>query len=237
MVLAEQTWRQVAAYLEHDDRIIIPVGSTEQHGLRAVLGTDHLVPAGIAREAGRRSGVLVAPPVNYGMALHHMAFPGTISLRPSTLQLVIYDLLASLSSHGFRRVVILNGHGGNTPSLVAAVAEANDVYRDLRIKVRAWWELAGVQAVLDGAFGDKEGGHGTPGETSLTMALHPGVVSDAPVEVRPGVWPRVWHNALLWAEHFPTGSGNADANLATAEWGQKLLEVTVAALEQELEEW
>lgn len=237
MVLAERTWRQVAAYLEHDDRIIIPVGSTEQHGLRAVIGTDHLVPAGIAREAGRRTGVLVAPAVNYGMALHHMAFPGTISLRPSTLQLVLYDLLTSLQRHGFRRILILNGHGGNTPSLLAGVAEVNDVYRELRIKVRAWWELPGVQAVLDEAFGDKDGGHGTPGETSLTMALHPGIVSDEPVEVRPPARPAVWYNADVWAAYYPTGSAGADANLATAAWGEKLLEACAAALVEELAGW
>jgi creatinine amidohydrolase len=235
--LAEHTWRQVAAYLEHDDRILVPVGSTEQHGLRAVLGTDHLVPAGIAREAGRRSGVLVAPALNYGMSLHHMAFPGTISLRPSTLLQVTYDLLASLAQHGFRRVLILNGHGGNMPSLMAGVAEVNDVYRELRVKVLSWWEFPEVRAVLDEAFGDKEGGHGTPGETSLTMALHPGIVSDEPVEVRPVVRPAVWPNALVWAEHYPDGSGGADPNLATAEWGQKLLQAAVAAVLQELESW
>jgi creatinine amidohydrolase len=237
MLLAEQTWRQVAAYLEHDDRIIIPVGSTEQHGLRAVIGTDHLVPTGIARKAGRRTGVLVAPAINYGMALHHMAFPGTMSLRPSTLQLVVYDLLASLSQHGFRRILILNGHGGNTASLMAGVAEVNDVYRELRVKLHAWWELEGVQAILDEAFGDKEGGHGTPGETSLTMALHPGIVSDEPVEVQPLVRPAVWPNALVWSEAYPTGSAGADANLATAAWGEQLLEAAVAALEVELESW
>jgi len=237
MLLAEMTWRQVAAYLEHDDRIIVPVGSTEQHGLRAVIGTDSMAPAGIACEAGRRADVLVAPTVNYGMALHHMSFPGTIALRPSTLQLVIYDLLVSVARHGFRRVLILNGHGGNTPSLMAGVAEVNDAYRDLRIKVRSWWELAGVQAVLDEAFGDREGGHGTPGETSLTMALHPGMVSNEPVEVQPPVRPEVWPNALVWAEYYPTGSAGADANLATAEWGQKLLEASVAAVLRELECW
>ena len=237
MLLAEQTWRQVAAYLEHDDRIIIPVGSTEQHGLRAVLGTDHLVPAGIAAEAGRRSGVLVAPSLNYGMALHHMAFPGTISLRPSTLQLVLYDLLASLSQHGFRRILILNGHGGNASSLTASVAEVNDVHRELRIKVRDWWKLPAVNAALEEAFGAKEGGHGTPGETSVCMALHPGIVSPDPVEVRQATPPPVWPNAQIWAETYPLGSANADANLATAEWGQKLLEAAVAATLLELTSW
>ncbi len=237
MQLAEMTWRQVAVYLERDDRVIVPVGSTEQHGPRAVIGTDHLVPAGIAREAGRRCGVLVAPTLTYGMSLHHMAFPGTVSLRPSTLLQVTYDVLASLSQHGFRRVLLLNGHGGNTAALMAGIAEVNDVHRALRIKLCAWWELPGVRAVLEEAFGDKEDGHGTPGETSLTMALHPGIVSDEPVEVLPVVQPAVWPNALVWAEHYPDGSGGADANLATAQWGQVLLEAAVAAVLEELERW
>jgi len=237
MMLAEMTWKEVAAYLEHDDRIIVPVGSTEQHGPRAVIGTDHLVPAGIAREAGRRSGVLVAPTLPYGMSLHHMAFPGTISLRSSTLLQVTCDILASLARHGFRRILLLNGHGGNTPVLLSGVAEANDVHGELRIKVISWWELPGVKAVLDQAFGEKEDGHGTPGETSLVMALHPGVVSDRPVEVRPVVHPAVWPNAQVWAEHYPDGSAGADVNLASEEWGRRLLEAAVAAVLEELERW
>ncbi len=237
MLLAEMTWSQVAAYLEGDDRIIVPVGSTEQHGLRAVAGTDHLAPAGIAREAGRRTGVLVAPPLVYGMSLHHMAFPGTISLRPSTMLQVVYDVLASLDRNGFRRVILLNGHGGNVPSLMAGVAEANDAYTDLRIKVRNWWELPRVHAVLAEAFGDKEGGHGTPGETSLVMALHPGVISEEPVEVRQVEHPSVWPNALVWAEHYPDGAGGADVNLASAEWGQRLLVAAALDLQDELENW
>lgn len=237
MLLAEKTWREVAAYLEHDDRIIVPVGSTEQHGLRAVLGTDHLVPAGIAREAGRRAQVLVAPALNYGMSLHHMAFPGTVSLRPSTLLQVTCDILASLARHGFRRILFLNGHGGNTATLQAGIAEAGDIHTALRVKLCAWWELPGVKALLDQAFGDKEGGHGTPGETSLTMALHPGIVSDVVVEVRSAARPPVWPNYLLWAEYYPDGSGGADVNLASEAWGRRLLEAAVADVLAELERW
>ncbi len=236
-MLAEMTWKEVAVYLENDDRIIVPVGSTEQHGPRAVIGTDYLVPAGIAREVGRRSGVLVAPPLCYGMSLHHMAFPGTISLRPSTLLQVTCDILASLARHGFRRILLLNGHGGNTPALLAGIAEANDLHPELGIKLLSWWELAAVKAVLDEAFGEKEDGHGTPGETSLVMALCPGIVSDRPVEVRPVVRPAVWPNARVWAEHYPDGSGGADVNLASEEWGRRLLEAAVAAVLDELERW
>ncbi len=237
MLLAEMTWKEVADYLERDDRVIVPVGSTEQHGPRAVIGTDHLVPAGMAREVGRRSGVLVAPVLPYGMSLHHMAFPGTISLRPSTLVQVTCDLLSSLARHGFRRILLLNGHGGNTPSLLAGIAEANDVHTELRIKLLSWWELPAVKAVLDEAFGEKEDGHGTPGETSLVMALHPGIVSDRPVEVLPVTRPGVWPNAQVWAEHYPDGSGGADVNLASEAWGRRLLETAVAAVLEELERW
>ncbi len=237
MQLAESTWKQVATYLEHDDRVIVPVGSTEQHGPRAVIGTDHLVPAGIAAEAGRRSGVLVAPTIVYGMSLHHMAFPGTISLRPSTLLQVVYDVLASLDRHGFRRILLLNGHGGNDAPLLSGIAEANDAHLALRIKLIDWWNLSGVKAVLDEAFGDKEDGHGTPGETSVTMALHPGIVSNEKVELPQVGSPRVWRNADVWAENYPDGSGGADANLATEEWGKKLLEAAVQAVVQELELW
>lgn len=237
MLMAQMTWKEVAEYLEHDDRVIVPVGSTEQHGPRAVLGTDYLAPAGIAARAGREAEVLVAPALPYGMALHHMAFPGTMSLRPSTLLRVICDLLASLARHGLCRVLIFNGHGGNVPVLRAAVAEANDVHTELAIKIVAWWELPGAKAVLDEAFGDKEGGHGTPGETSIVMALHHGVVSEEPVEVRPVERPPIWLNAPRWARCFPDGSAGADVNLASAQWGQRLIEAAVADLLEELETW
>ncbi len=237
MQLAEMTWQQVAAYLEQDDRIIVPVGSTEQHGPRAVLGTDAIAPAGIAERAGKEAGVVVAPVLPYGMALHHMAFPGTISLRPSTLLRVTVDLLDSLDRHGFRRVLLLNGHGGNRASLMAGIAEANDRHPGLAIKLLSWWELSGVKAVLDEAFGEREGGHGTPGETSVVMALRPGVVSEEPVEVRPVERLAVWPNARRWAEAYPDGSAGADVNLASAAWGERLLEAAVADLLRELERW
>jgi creatinine amidohydrolase len=237
MLLSEMTWKQVAEYLEHDDRIIVPIGSTEQHGPRAVLGTDFIAPAGIAARAGEQTGVLVAPPLPFGMALHHMAFPGTISLQPSTLLRVVYDILASLARHGFRRVLILNGHGGNTSSIRAGVAEVSDVYTELGIKVISWWELPKAIAVLDEAFGDKEGGHGTPGETSIVMALRPGVVSEEQVEVRRVERPPVWLNALRWAQSFPDGSAGADVNLASEVWGRRIIEAAVMDLIEALGQW
>ena len=237
MLLAQKTWQEITEYLEKDDRIIVPVGSTEQHGPRAVLGTDYLVAEGLAQRAGERAGVLVSPCVSFGMALHHLAFPGTISLRPSTLLRVTHDVLASLARHGFHHVFLLNGHGGNTPAVTAGVAEVSDVYTDLRVKVRSWWELDGVRAILDEAFGDDEGWHATPGETSIVKALHPGIVSDEPVTVPEQGDYIGWVNAPRWRELFPDGSVGAAVNLSSAEWGERLIEAVVIAVYKELEVW
>lgn len=237
MLLAQKTWQEISEYLEQDDRIIVPVGSTEQHGPRAVLGTDYLVAEGLAQRAAERAGVLVTPTVSFGMALHHLAFAGTISLRPSTLLRVTYDVLASLSRHGFNHVLLLNGHGGNTSSLTAGVAEVSDVHTDLRVKVRSWWELEGIRPILDEAFGDKDGWHATPGETSIFKALHPGVVSDKPVTVPEQGDYVGWVNAHRWRELFPDGSVAADVNLSSGEWGERLIEAVVTAVEKELEVW
>lgn len=237
MLLAQKTWQEIADYLEKDDRIIVPVGSTEQHGPRAVLGTDYLVAEGLAQRVGEHAGVLVAPCVSFGMALHHLAFAGTISLRPSTLLRVTYDVLASLARHGFNHVILLNGHGGNAASLTAGVAEVSDVYPDLRVKVRSWWELEGVRPILDEAFGDKEGWHATPGETSIVKALHPGIVSDKPVEVPEQGDYIGWINASRWRDLFPDGSVAADVNLSSGEWGERIIAAVVAAMEKELEIW
>ena len=112
-LLAEMSWEEVKEYLARDDRVILPLGSTEEHGRHLGLGTDSIEAEAIARGAGEATGVIVAPTLNYGMALMQMAFPGTIALRPTTLIAVLDDVFRSLYRHGFRRVLIVNGHGGN----------------------------------------------------------------------------------------------------------------------------
>lgn len=116
LLLQELGWPDIAAYLQHDNRLILVVGSTEQHGRHLVFGSDVWQPWEIARRLSDRTGVLLAPSVNYGMSLHHLGFPGSLSLRPQTLSSILIDLLESAYEHGFRRVLILNGHGGNTAS-------------------------------------------------------------------------------------------------------------------------
>jgi creatinine amidohydrolase len=110
----DSNWMQIAAYLEHDDRIVLPVGSTEQHGYLS-LGTDALLAERVSVEAAEPLGVPVLPVLPFGMAPYFTEYPGTMSLRMSTYVEVVRDLLDCLAGQGFRRIAVVNGHGGNAP--------------------------------------------------------------------------------------------------------------------------
>jgi creatinine amidohydrolase len=103
------------------DTIVIPCGTTEQHGPAGSLGLDTYVALGLAADAAKQAGVLAAPPLWYGDSSHHLGFAGTMSLRTETLMQVVYDLVRSLAKHGFRRILLINGHKWtNLPALTAA---------------------------------------------------------------------------------------------------------------------
>lgn len=120
--LNELTWQEVAEYLKRRKTIILPVGSTEQHGPAGPLGLDTYVAISLAEDTARQAGCLVAPPLWFGDAVHHLAFPGTVSLRTTTLIEVIKDICRSLARHGFTRQIIVNGHKmTNLAALQAAV--------------------------------------------------------------------------------------------------------------------
>lgn len=114
MRVFDSNWMQIADYLQRDDRIVLPVGSTEQHGYLS-LGTDALLAERVSVEAAEPLGVPVLPVLPFGMAPYFVEYPGSMSLRMSTYIEVIRDLLDCLASQGFRRIAVINGHGGNAP--------------------------------------------------------------------------------------------------------------------------
>jgi creatinine amidohydrolase len=142
MRLGELNWMEIEAYLMKDDRLMLVLGSTEQHGFLSVLA-DVKVPLALADAASQQLGVLVAPPLNFGNSPNFLAYPGTISLRVETLLAVVEDMVRSLYSQGFKRMLILNGHGGNSPvknHLHNFIPE----FKDLKLAWYSWWQEPAV---------------------------------------------------------------------------------------------
>ncbi len=230
MLLQLSTWPEVEKHLERESGIIIPIGSTEQHGPNGLIGTDAICPETIARGVGEGLGALVAPTLNVGMAQHHMAFPGSVTLRPSTLIAVIKDVVESLARHGFDRFYFLNGHGGNIATLSAAFSEIH-TERSLgtgagniaavRCKSANWWMGPKVKKLAEKLFGNAEGSHATPSEVSLSFYAHPDAVKS--VEMSPRIAPRGgFHGAEDYRRRFPDGRIGSDPTLASVEAGERL---------------
>jgi creatinine amidohydrolase len=174
MLLHLSTWPEIEAFLSRSRTIVVPVGSNEQHGPTGLLGTDWLCPEIIAREAQKQAEILVAPTFNIGMAQHHLDFPGTIALRPSTFMAAIGDWTRSLAHHGFEKIFWLNGHGGNVATIEAAFSElyAEASYAGRRAgfacRLKNWWDLKGVMRLATQQFPAGHGSHATPSEIAIT---------------------------------------------------------------------
>jgi creatinine amidohydrolase len=145
MRFEEMNWMDVENYLRVDDRIMVILGSTEQHGYLSLL-TDVKIPNALADAASQQTGVVTAPPLNFGVSPYFLAYPGTISLRTDTLLNVVEDMVTSLYKAGFRKILIINGHGGNDSARSRLVELASGM-PDLRLSWYAWWQSHSVEAV------------------------------------------------------------------------------------------
>jgi creatinine amidohydrolase len=155
MRIADMDWRMVEDWVRHDDRAVLPIGSTEQHAGLSLM-TDAILAERMAVEAAEPLGIPVFPAIPFGLAPYFQAFPGSITLRVGTLCALVSDVLDSLKRGGFRRIVIVNGHGGNQPAAALAQEWLMD-NPDCRVRFHDWWRaprtLARVQAT------DRVAGH------------------------------------------------------------------------------
>lgn len=145
MRLEECNWFDIENYLKNDDRLMLVLGACEQHGYLSLL-TDAKIPLALADAASQASGVVVAPPLNFGCSPYFMAYPGTLSLRVSTLLDLVEDLVLSAYRHGFRRVLVLNGHSGNSAAC-NRLFELADRCTNLHLSWYEWWDSQAVQEV------------------------------------------------------------------------------------------
>jgi len=239
--LALRSWPEVEAYLEHCKGVIIPLGSTEQHGPTGAIGTDALTAEAIALEVGRRTGVLVTPAQAFGMAEHHLGFAGTMSLQPATLLAVLHDLVLSLARHGFERVFVINGHGGNIATSKAAFAQAHGtaasrdlpVAPKLRCRLSNWFMAGPVMREARDLYGDKEGHHATPSEIAVTLAVEPSLQSKQRPLPDPAPAGPI-HGPEDFRRRHPDGRMGSHPSLATADQGNALLETAATALSEDL---
>jgi creatinine amidohydrolase/Fe(II)-dependent formamide hydrolase-like protein len=235
MLLSTASWPEVEAYLAHTRGIVIPIGSHEQHGPNGLIGTDAICPEVIAQEAGLADGFMVGPTFNVGQAQHHLAFPGSITLRPSTMIAALQDWIASLTRHGFQRLYFLNGHGGNVATIQAAFSEAYAPF-SLRgeaapfvCQLRNWWELPGVGELCRRLFPVGEGSHATASEVSVTYYRYPEAVKR--VAMSPKIAPTgPIRDSADYRRRFPDGRIGSDPSQATPELGAEIVAAARGAL-------
>ena len=147
MRFEELNWMDIEEYRKKDDRIMLVLGACEQHGYLSLL-TDIKIPLALADAASQKSGVLVAPALNFGVSPHFTTYPGTISLKVSTFLQVVEDIVMGLYTQGFKHLLILNGHGGNSP-VTARLTELCNEHADLQINWYAWWTAPSVTKVAE----------------------------------------------------------------------------------------
>jgi creatinine amidohydrolase len=233
------TWQEVDTYLQSRRDIIMPIGSTEQHGPNGLIGTDAICPEIIANGVAEKSGVMVGPTLSIGMAQHHMAFAGTITYRPQVLIETLKDVVASLTKHGFERIYFLNGHGGNIATITAAF---NEIYtesslkgsnRPFRLKLQSWFMGRRFREISKELYGDSEGSHATPSEVSLSYYAYPDFVKKA--EMSPKIAPKgPIRDADDYRRRFPDGRIGSDPSLSTVAHGERIFHASVEDMADDL---
>jgi creatinine amidohydrolase len=231
MHLSEATWTDADGV---ETRVaLVPVGSTEQHGPHAPLGTDALTATAVAEAALDRYGgeAVLAPTIPVGVAAEHRQFPGTLWVAEDTFRAYVRETVTSLASHGWDRVVIVNGHGGNVAPLRELCGRL--VREEQAYAVPFTWFDAAEDDDLDV---DVRMGHGGPVETSLVRHVRPDLVDDDRVEAageggsdRWGEW-HAGVNLAYDSAEFTDSGVVGDPRESSAELGEQLLDSAATAL-------
>jgi creatinine amidohydrolase len=243
--LLELAWPKVEA-LSKDIPVVIPVAALEQHGRHMPVFTDSLLLGEIVRRVEEvvRDRVLFVPLTWLGNSHHHMDFPGTVSASPRLYLDLLMNLIENMLFHGFRRIVLLNGHGGNIVPAQQATFEVRQKYRersDLLLLSTTYWTLGGRPNDVDPTIQQDRMGHACEWETSMILRIAPHLVGDLkPVEPAPfGNAFEPAHRA--WITKDRTAAGHiGDPRQATAEKGETILKVfaaDVVALLERVRAW
>ncbi len=233
MQLALSTWPEVEDYLRISDGLIVPIGSVEQHGPNGLIGTDHLDAEFIARGVGDSIGAAVAPTIAYGMSQHHLAFAGSATLRPSTLMLVVRDIVESFALHGFRKFFFINGHGGNVATVTAAFDELyaarslGDRAAPVRCRMTFWSAGPRSKAIADDLYPGVNGAHATAAEVSLAQYYQQAHIKHAQMTPKLAPPSTPFFEATDYRTRFADGRIASDPSLSSPEHGKLLFDAAV----------
>jgi creatinine amidohydrolase len=226
--LEELTWMEFKRLVpKKTDAVLLPVGTVEAHGVTA-LGTDNILPLAIAERIATQVNALIAPVIPYGITRSLLAYPGSTSVTPETFERYVYEVAASLVDAGFKRIAIVNGHGGNTEQLKNVCFR---LYREKKVfcLVVDWWVHCSEE--IREAYGH-EGGHAGTDETGMMQALRPELVHkefykpDLACLAQPGVATSPFPGSIILYEK---DEGYPDFDPARAA---KLLELVCAKVER-----
>lgn len=222
--LVDLTWPDVEALLAREDRLILVTGATEQHGRHLPLGTDTFIPTTLAARLSARTGVPIAPPLPVGMSEAHMAFPGTLTLSQDTLQSVYLEMVQSAYRQGWRRLFVLNGHGGNQAAWNWAATLAAKVKPDLKIYIGHWWSEPSVRDFAREVMGRNEG-HAGLEETAAVLVTRPHLVRLEAAVGEEAISSEIWSRPPDEVRAaVPSGAVGANPADATADFGEQMLE-------------
>jgi creatinine amidohydrolase len=245
LVLADLSWPELEQVKRSVGLVLIPVGSSEQHGPNLAFQTDTLLATAVAMELGRRLGpqLLIAPAVPWGISPHHMRFPGTITLEIPTFTAVLRDVVRSLAHHGFRKVLFVNGHGGNEAALGVAVQQIGDQLDLDFVGTCNYFRLVDKAQYPD-RIRSTYTGHACEMETSWALALQPQLVKQAQLGAGAMNLPalafrqKLVDSRMVAAWRMDEMSANGafgDATQASAELGHETLAPVFAQLTQTIQ--
>lgn len=229
VLLHEMSWVEAKEYFSKKDIAIIPVGSTEQHGPANPLGTDHLVAKAIAEAAAKRTGVACLPVVPFGVSSHHKQFWGTMYVSPRVFKEYVKEVCLALSYYGVKKIVIVNGHGGNLDALAELARELRE--KAIFVSVFQWWRA--TPKLLQDLFKPEERRHAGAEETSVILALHPNLVDMRRAEDEKPRKPMFEEEGIVFPSDTvdETSSGVFDTQTtASKEKGKKVFEAAVNEL-------
>lgn len=237
--LGEMTSPEVEAFLAEQQTVLVPTGSTEQHGPHGPLLTDVLVPQEVARRIAHRVGAVVAPPINYSLSYPHVGFTGLVHIRIPTFMALVEDVCVALAAIGFKRIVFLNGHYDNTYAVAYACANAAErLPADVTAYPVNYWDGMDADEAAE-FFGPAAGLHANRAEISAVLAINPALVDLERANAEMPPFPDVTNQAAVHTAFFFSTPGSVhratrsgtwgDARQASAEFGERYLSVVSEA--------